>query len=285
MIMVRRCSPDNAGSERKGKTMEHFDILLWDLDGTLTDFTAAERAAIRSLFHEFGLGACTDDMLARYSAINKKYWEMLERGEMTKSEILTARFAEFFREEGIEGFSEEIPAMAAAAAPLPAEVPLPAGMKESAARPGGLPAAFNEAYQLRLGDTVVYCDNSYELVKSLKGKIPQYIVSNGTVVAQTKKLRTSGFGALMDGVFLSEELGHEKPAREFFDAVFAAVGVGKRIPRERVLIVGDSLTSDIPGGNRAGIKSCWYNPAGIANLTPARPDYEIENLWDLTEIL
>lgn len=229
--------------------MPRFDILLWDVDGTLLDFIAAEKAAVQTLFHEFGLGECTDEMVERYSRINKEYWERLERGELSKPEILVRRFADFFASEGLD----------ASKAP-----------------------EFNEQYQVRLGDTVVFCDDSYELLSSLRGRVKQYAVSNGTVVAQTRKLRRSGFDRLVDGVFLSEELGYEKPATEFFDRVFAAIG---EPDRERVLIVGDSLTSDITGGNRAGIRTCWYNPKGEPNLTAAHADYEIRDLHGILDII
>lgn len=229
--------------------MPRFDILLWDVDGTLLDFIAAEKAAVQTLFREFGLGECTDEMVERYSRINKEYWERLERGELSKPEILVRRFADFFASEGLD----------ASKAP-----------------------EFNEQYQVRLGDTVVFCDDSYELLSSLRGRVKQYAVSNGTVVAQTRKLRRSGFDRLLDGVFLSEELGYEKPATEFFDRVFAAIG---EPDRECVLIVGDSLTSDITGGNRAGIRTCWYNPKGEPNLTAAHADYEIRDLHGILDII
>ena len=141
---------------------------------------------------------------------------------------------------------------------------------------------FNDRYQLGLGDTIAYCDDSYELVSSLKGKIPQYVVSNGTVIAQTKKLERSGFDKLMDGIFLSEDLGYEKPRIEFFDIVMKAIGEPEK---ERVLIVGDSLTSDILGGNTAGIKTCFYNPKELKNNTKAVPDYEVKNLREVIGIL
>ena len=229
--------------------MPRFDILLWDVDGTLLDFIAAEKAAVQTLFREFGLGECTDEMVERYSRINKEYWERLERGELSKPEILVRRFADFFASEGLD----------ASKAP-----------------------EFNEQYQVRLGDTVVFCDDSYELLSSLRGRVKQYAVSNGTVVAQTRKLRRPGFDQLLDGVFLSEELGYEKPAVEFFERVFAAIG---ELDRERVLIVGDSLTSDITGGNRAGIRTCWYNPKGEPNLTAAHADYEIRDLHGILDII
>lgn len=229
--------------------MNQFEVLLWDIDGTLLDFAAAEKAAVQSLFAEFGLGECTDEMLERYSAINQQYWKRLERGELTKPQILRGRFEDFFRGEGLDS---------------------------------ALGAPFNEAYQPRLGDTIVFRDNSKELVASLRGKVRQYAVSNGTIIAQTKKLRRSGFDRLMDGVFLSEEIGFEKPAIEFFACVFQAIGP---VNKDRILIVGDSLSSDITGGNRAGIRTCWYNPAGLKNDTTAKVDYEIRSLQEIPELL
>lgn len=229
--------------------MARFDTILWDVDGTLLDFCAAEAAAVRSLFADFGLGPCSDAMIARYSEINKNYWRALERGEMTKPEILTRRFEDFFAAEGLAGPSA---------------------------------AEFNAAYQLRLGETVVYRDGSDKLVASLRGRFSQYAVSNGTVVAQKRKLALSGFDKLMDGIFLSEQIGHEKPAAEFFDAVFREIGEERRASS---VIVGDSLTSDIEGANRAGIKSCWYNPSGAEKTDAAAPDYEIRNLNEVLKIL
>ena len=229
--------------------MDRFDVVLWDVDGTLLDFVAAEKAAIQSLFQEFGLGRCTDGMLARYSEINREYWRKLERGEMSKQQILVKRFEDFFREEGLDV---------------------------------SLGEAFNAAYQVRLGDTIVFCDDSKALVESLRGKVRQYVVSNGTVTAQTKKLRRSGFDQLMDGVFLSEELGYEKPAIEFFDQVFQEI---QAPDKDRVLIVGDSLTSDMEGGFRAGIKTCWYNPEGLPCAAPEKIDYETQNLQEIKKIL
>lgn len=227
--------------------------ILWDVDGTLLDFLAAEKAAIRSLFQEYHLGECSDERIGRYSRINRKYWERLERGEITKPEVLIGRFREFFESEGID--------------PL-------------------LAPEFNEKYQVRLGDTIVYCDDSLAIVKNLKGKVKQYVVSNGTVVAQTKKLKASGIGELMDGVFLSEELQAEKPSVVFFEKVFRAIGPVKK---EEVLIVGDSLTSDIRGGNNAGIRTCWYHPQGeddaMIQELGVQVDHTITDLHEIYAIL
>ena len=125
--------------------------VLWDMDGTLLDFLADERAAIRTVFEDFGLGACTDAMLARYSEINIGFWERLERNELTRPQVLTGRFEQFFREYGIDP---------------------------------QLVTAFNDRYESTLGSTVVFCDDSLNVVKALKGRVKQYLVSNGTVAVQ-----------------------------------------------------------------------------------------------------
>ena len=223
--------------------------VLWDVDGTLLDFKAAERAAIRSLFREFGLGECTDEMVRRYSKINEGFWQRLERNEITKDQVLTGRFEAFFSEQGIDP---------------------------------GLAPAFNERYQPSLGDTIVHRDDSLNLVRSLRGRVRQYVVSNGTVVAQTKKLKASGLGELMDGVFLSEKLGVEKPNAGFFEQVFAAISPASL---SEVVIVGDSLTSDMQGGINAGIRTCWYNPEKMPLPEGYPVDFIITNLHELNLFL
>lgn len=198
---------------------------------------------------EFGFGVCTDEMLKRYSQINKIYWERLERKEVTRQEVLEGRFLDFFAEEGLD----------VSAAP-----------------------EFNECYQTSLGDTIVFYDDSYEIVKSLRGKVKQYVVSNGTITAQTKKLRVSGLGELMDGIFLSEQLGVEKPDVHFFEQVFAQTGL---TAKTQIMIVGDSLSSDILGGNNAGIITCWYNPEHKQSKNSVRIDYEITDLHEIYNLI
>ena len=225
------------------------ETVLWDVDGTLLNFTEAERAAITTCFSLFGLGACTEDMVRRYSAINTAWWERLERGEATKREILRGRFREFFAGEGV----------------ICADLD-----------------AFNAEYQQRLGDTICYNDDSLALVTSLRGRVRQCAVTNGTLAAQTKKLARSGLGELFDAVFISDEIGYEKPDVRFFDAVFASLGP---CDRRRVMIVGDSLTGDMRGGNNAGILTCWYNPEGKPNDRVAAVTYEIRDLWEIPALL
>ena len=223
--------------------------ILWDVDGTLLDFKTAESAAVKSLFREFSLGECTDEMVSRYSAINDGFWQRLERNEITKPQVLVGRFKQFFREVGV---------------------------------PPELAEEFNRRYQFRLGDTIVYRDDSISIIKSLRGRVKQYVVSNGTVVAQSKKLKLSGIGELMDGIFLSEAVGAEKPNKAFFDTVF------EQIRPERlsdVIVIGDSLTSDIRGGINAGIRTCWYNPERKQAPEEYRIDYVITDLHEVPGII
>ena len=225
------------------------EIVLWDVDGTLLDFKAAEKAAIRTLFTEFGLGECTEAMLARYSEINTAFWKRLEKNELSREQVLLGRFEKFFAENGIDA---------------------------------GIVPAFNEKYQLSLGDTIVYRDDSLNIVKALKGKVKQYTVSNGTVAAQTKKLERSKLGDWMDGIYLSEKLGIEKPNAGFFEKVFSEICPDDR---SKVMIVGDSLTSDIRGGMNAGIKTCWYNPEKRPVPGNYRIDYVISDLHEVIALL
>jgi len=217
-------------------------VILWDIDGTLLSFKLAERAAIRACFEKFGLGELTEEMLANYSAINASYWKRLELGELTKGQVLRGRFEEFFAAYGLDT---------------------------------GCVDDFNAEYQVRLGETVVFNDNGRELVQRLRGKVKQYAVTNGTLVAQRGKLKNSGLDLLLDGVFISDVVGVEKPGKGFFDAVFAAIG---EYEKDEVLIVGDSLTSDIQGGNNAGILCGWYNPGGEPVPEGLRVDYDIRDL-------
>lgn len=223
--------------------------LLWDVDGTLLDFGKAEEYGIRKCFEIFDLGECTDEMLSRYSAINRKYWEMLERGELTKPQVLRGRFEEFFKTEGIEFDKID---------------------------------DFNLEYQYRLGDKVFFCDNGLETVKALKGKVKQYAVTNGTYVAQNRKLSQSGLDKIFDGIFISDKIGYEKPSIEFFNAVSKEIG---ELNHEEVMIIGDSLTSDIRGGNNADILCCWYNPDGAENKSNLKIDYEITDIAQVLNIL
>lgn len=242
-------------------------VILWDIDNTLLSFDAAEKVALNRDFEEFELGEFTDEMLQCYIGINRKYWQALERGEITRPEVLVGRFEEFFKIYNLP--IEKAP-------------------------------AFNERYQELLGDTICFHDDAYNIVKDFKGKVLQCAASNGTKVAQIRKLKNSGLDQLLELIFISEDVGAEKPAKEFFDKVLCEINdwleaneinlddveaYQGKLKGDEIIIVGDSLTSDILGGNNAGIKTCWYNPKRLVNDTDARADYEIRDLHEIYKIM
>lgn len=226
-----------------------FKVILWDVDATLLNFEKAEEAGIRGCFEKYNLGECTDEMLENYKGINRGYWQAMERGEIEKPVLLVKRFEDFLNAYGLDS---------------------------------SVAAGFNELYQILLGETVVFYENALETVQALKGKVLQCAVTNGTKVAQDGKLRNSGLDKEFDRVFISEVVGIEKPNKGFFDAVFAEIG---EYAKDEVLIVGDSLTSDIQGGVNAGIKTCWFNPKGAENTSALKPDYEIRDIGEVPEIV
>ncbi|MBE6018098.1 MAG: noncanonical pyrimidine nucleotidase, YjjG family [Lachnospiraceae bacterium] len=228
--------------------MADYKYLLWDIDGTVLDFLAAEKAAIKDLFLKYGFGECTDEMVDRYSAINVKYWRELEKGKMTKAQILTGRFREFFAIEGIEADVE----------------------------------SFNLDYQLALGDTIVFIDGALEMLEKEKGRYVLIAITNGTKRAQSKKLKVSGLDQIFDYIFISEDVGVEKPSPGYFEKVMDTAGI---TDRSEALVIGDSLTSDIAGGLRAGLATCWFNPGGAPNDKGMIPDMEIRSLYELEGIL
>lgn len=224
-------------------------VILWDVDGTLLNFAKSEACGIRMCLEEIGFHGYNEEMLHRYMEINRRHWEALERGELTKAEVLLGRFREFFGEEGIS--CPDI-------------------------------AAFNDSYQRKLGEHFFENDGALALCKRLRGRVLQYVVTNGTVVAQKNKLEGSGLGACMDGAFISDEIGVEKPNAGFFDHVFQDIGP---VQRSEVMIVGDSLTSDMRGGNNAGIICCWYNPQHKENTAGVHIDCEIANLQEVERLI
>ncbi len=226
-----------------------YKYLLWDIDGTVLDFLASEAYAIRALFEKYNLGECDDEKLRLYSGINVKYWQKLERGEMTKPEILVGRFREFFGAIGVD-----------------------ASIAES----------FNLDYQVTLGDHIEFVGDAEAILLSQKGKFTLAAVTNGTKVAQEKKLHLSGLDKVFDAIFISENVGAEKPSKEFFDYVFEKLGI---TDKKEALIIGDSLTSDMKGGITAGIDTCWFNPKRSPNKLGIPVTYEIDDLGKIEDIV
>ena len=223
------------------------EFLFLDLDDTILDFQKAERLAISRTFRSFGLEP-TEQVLERYHVINRLHWERLERGELTRDQVLTGRFQMLFEELGI-----------------PAQ-----------------PQAIAKGYEHNLGLGHYFLPGAREALDTLRGKYRLFLASNGTASVQHSRLTSAGLYPYFEEVFVSQTLGANKPSRAFFDACAARIpGYDPR----KALMVGDSLTSDILGGINAGMKTCWVCPRGAQGRPDIVPDYRIEALSQLPELL
>ena len=222
------------------------DFLFLDLDDTILDFHKAERVALSKTLLEFGLEP-TEEVMHRYHWINKAHWEMLERGELTRDQVLVQRFAVLFRELGMD-----VDAQACA-----------------------------KCYGAYLAVGHYFLPGAEAAVEALSKKYRLFLASNGTASVQHGRMTSANLYRFFETVFVSQEIGYNKPAKEFFDACFS------RIPGfdpSRAMMVGDSLSSDIQGGIRAGIRTVWVNPNHL-DCGNTKPDYEIEALSQLEALL
>ena len=146
----------------------------------------------------------------------------------------------------------------------------------------GQPEEINRLYFENLAQGGALLPGALELVRDLSGAYQLYIVTNGNAVSQMSRLERSGLLPYVQDVFVSEDAGAAKPDVRYFDYAFS------RIPgfeKERALLIGDSLTSDMAGGNRAGIPCCWYNPQGQPLPGDLDIQYDIRNLNEVREIV
>ena len=222
-----------------------FEFLLIDLDDTILDFHKAEYVALGKTMRAFGLEP-TEEVHARYSRINQEHWERLERKELTREQVLVGRFGTLFAEYGISVD----------------------------------PAACARLYGDNLSIGHYFLPGAREALESLSRKYKLYMVSNGTTRVQLGRLESANISHLFEEIFISQQIGVNKPDREFFTRCFAKI---PDFEPQKALIVGDSPTSDIQGGINAGIATCWVNPKHKPQAVPA--DYEIEALAQLEEML
>lgn len=223
-------------------------VLLFDADGTLLDFKKSEEVGLNHVFEEYHISnpeACR----AYYLQLNEQLWKGFEQGDFPKQHIFDVRFQMMLDEFGIEGNGIEM---------------------EQHYREW-----LNKGYHTIPGALTLIkalSENDYEL----------YIVTNGVSKTQYQRLQESGLKPYFKAVFVSEDIGDQKPNKGYFDYVFAHI---PNAQKEEMLLIGDSLSSDMLGANQAGIASCWYNPEHENNTTQAKPDFEISTLEDLWEIL
>ncbi len=217
--------------------------LLFDLDNTLFDFDTAEVKALAQTLAQFGL-VYTPEIGDLYHRINSKIWQAFERGELTAVQLRVSRFQQLFAELG---------------APID-------------------PATFSRQYLQNLGDCSDLMDGAEAVVNTLRQNCQLALITNGLSEVQRPRLANSTIGQWFTAVVISDELGIAKPDPRIFDAVFAQMG---QPAKSEVLMIGDSLSSDIQGGVNYGLDTCWYNPQGRPNPNGVTPTYEIRHLSQL----
>ncbi len=222
-------------------------FLLFDADRTLLDFSASEKSALAKTFAEYALPF--PDAVYQYHLVNNaKLWEDYEKGLIDRQAVLYTRFVRLFEHFGYEGDG----------------------------------VAFEDSYRHNLDHSCDLFPETMEVVQTLYKTHLLYIVTNGVASTQKTRMRDSGLAPYFQELFISEEIGYQKPQKEFFDHCFAHI---PDFDPAQALIIGDSLTSDIKGGNIAGVETCWFNPEGKKNHTDAEVDYEIHSLKDLYTLL
>lgn len=221
--------------------------VLFDLDDTLFDFHKAEKIALTKTLVHFGIDP-TEETLALYSTINAAHWKRLELGEISREEVKVGRYRELFKTIGVECD----------------------------------PVKATAYYESMLAIGHYFMPGAPELLGELYRKYRLYIVSNGTAKVQEGRVGSSGIAKYMDGIFISQILGANKPDKQFFDICFAEI---PDFSLSETVIIGDSLSSDIKGGINAGITTVWFNPKGIENDNDIKPDYTIKELSEVPGLL
>lgn len=222
-------------------------ILFLDLDDTILDFKKAEHVAIGKTIASFGVEP-TEKVRRRYSEINKAHWEMLERKELTREQVLVGRFDVLFRELGVQV--------------------------------NAVDCARQYEHNLSIGH--YFLPGAREALERLSKKYRLFLTSNGTAKVQAGRLESANISHFFEKIFISQEIGANKPDIAYFNGCIAQI---PHFSQEQTMIVGDSPSSDIQGGINAGIKTCWVNPHH-APENPAIPaDYQIESIAQLDTLL
>ena len=221
--------------------------ILLDMDNTILDFTRAERVAASKALAAMGIQP-TDELLKRYHEINEDQWRLFELGELEREQVKVRRYELLFDEMGID-----------------------ASPRETA-----------KVYEGLLGIGHYFMDGAVELLETLSGEYRLYLATNGTSNVQKSRISSSDISKYFQGIYISEDVGYNKPDPRYFEACF------KDIPsfiREETVMIGDSLTSDIKGGINAGIKTVWFNYEGKSGDDSIVPDYEVHSLDEIPALV
>lgn len=222
-----------------------YTTLLFDLDETLFDFKRSEADAIDRLMLCYGIPV-TQENRELYSAINDSKWKLLEKGKITRAKLSTERFADFFEKVGVTADPENA----------------------------------DREYKKFLSETHFLLDGALDTCTRLCEKYSLYIITNGASLVQKGRLSKSPIMQYFKGVFISEDIGYNKPSREYFDYVLEHI---EEKDKSKILVVGDSLSSDIAGAKNSGLDACWVNKNGSHERGDCT--FTVKNVTELVKIL
>ena len=225
-----------------------YQVLLFDADETLFDFKMAENQAFLKALEEYKLDVDKEESFKFYSQINNHIWEEFERGEITADRLRVERF---------ERFSKKI------------KIDFDA-------------VSFSKAYAKFLGEGAYLFDDSVEVIDYLSKKYKLALVTNGLKDVQKSRISKTPLKDYFQELIISDEIKISKPDPRIFDYALDKLD---HMDKSKVLMIGDSLTSDMQGGINAGIDTCWYNPNHLENKSGLNLTYEIHSLNELKEIL
>jgi YjjG family noncanonical pyrimidine nucleotidase len=225
----------------------NYDWILFDADHTLFDFDKSSEEALAETLLQHGV-ADHNAHWVTYNTINKACWAAFEKGEIDRETMRTQRFSQFF--DQINAAHIDID-------------------------------TFGNQYLQSLPRRPYFISGATDLLYALHGRVKLGIITNGLREVQRPRLESTGIDRLFDLIVVSGEIDLMKPHTAFFDYTHRHMG---RPEKDRVLVVGDSLSADITGGASFGFKTCWFNPHGTPADPSIQPDYEIDVLGKLPAI-
>lgn len=226
-----------------------YEVLIFDADKTLFDFEAAEKFALKSSFAQYKIKYKEDFHLSEFKKINKQIWTEFEQKLITAGELKPERFRRYFSKLNLDGIS---------------------------------PQEFSDCYLNFLGMNNTLLPGAKTLIEEIGKSFRLALLTNGLTNVQKPRFSTSEIFDYFDAVVISEEVGVAKPDKRIFEIALDSL---KFTEKEKVLMIGDNLSSDIEGGNLFGVDTCWFNPDKKENNTEIKPTYEISKLYQLKSIV
>ncbi|MCP4176297.1 MAG: noncanonical pyrimidine nucleotidase, YjjG family [bacterium] len=220
--------------------------LLFDADDTLFDFEKAELFALKETLKYFKINY-SSTLHNKYKQINNELFSKLEQGFITSNELKTKRF-EFLSSE----FNMNLNS-----------------------------GTVSKIYLSNLSKGCMLIPGAEDTIRALHPEFKMLIVTNGFIEVQKPRFENSGISQYFIDIMISDEIGIAKPAKEFFDVIYSKIG---KPNKSEIMIIGDSLTSDIAGGINFGIDTCWFNPHQMENKNNLNVSYEINELHELLKI-